>query len=316
MGGANQIEFKYFLEADAINSLRVEITKEEFHRLEKSKATLLAALKLEERYELLVGNYISFEKTLTEYSIENMARLKWMDDHYYSTSFMESLNLNRHIINFLTSARMYMDQTAKDIRMCMGNEESAQILFSKAKSQQYDGCFEYRFMEALRNHVQHFGFPVSQVVANNRFEKQEGGGRWSYTVEVVALKNSLSENRKFPKKILSEMPEKVEIGHALRVYMASISCVQEIVREAVEVKVDLARANIEEAFARFELPSYANNVIRASRQEEKNIDNAEKKEIDSFNIFLVFDDIRKRLQGLNVEMRNLPKRIAANYHKK
>lgn len=317
MDTADTKESKYYLETDTVNLTQVEITRGEFDNLKKSKAILAAALSLEERYELLIGNYISFEKTLTDYSIENMTRFKWSDDnHYYSASFMESLNLNRHIINLLTSARMYMDQTLRDIRTCMSDGKLAEDFFLKAKSEQYDKHFEYKFMEALRNHVQHFGFPASQVTANNRFDKLETGARWSYTVEVTAFKKTLSENKKFSKKVLAEMPERVEIGRSTRVYLASISIIQERIRETIEPFVDEARSHIEEAFSQFEPSPIGNKMVHVTHREKQGANGRAGEEIESFNLLLIFDEIRKQLQGLNIEMRNLPRRIAANYYQK
>lgn len=293
---------------------RHQVSLKFYESLKRSKEILTSALRIEERYELLLGNYIAFEKILMDSSIENMSRNKWyMDDQYYTDAFKERMNINRFAINLLTSAKMYMDQMVKDIRTCNESDELSKEYFKKITGEQYDKFFEYRFMEALRNHVQHYGFPASSVTANTRTKKAEESFFWYYITLADATKKELSKNDKFKKAVLNEMPDKVELGNAIRVYMASISDIQEQVRQAVSSYVDSARDEIEKVVSSFcELDPTSDSVIVSRHAGPSPVH----VEIDSFSVMLMHDDVRIRLQNQNSEMTNLPRRMAlSNFHK-
>lgn len=293
---------------------RIEVSKDRYESLKRSKEILISALRVEERYELLLGNYIAFEKILMDSSVENMSRSKWyMDDHYYSDAFKERMNINRYVINLLTSAKMYMDQTMRDIRTCNSSDDLSKEFFKKITSEHYDKFFEYRFMEALRNHVQHYGFPASSVTASVRTKRTEESFEWYYLTLADATKKELSKNKKFKESVLNEMPEKVELGNAIRFYMASISDIQEQVRQVMASYVNSARDEIDKAFSNFSELNPRNDLVLVSRHSGPSAEHAE---VECFSVMLMHDDVRIRLQQQNSEMTNLPRRAAlSNYNK-
>jgi hypothetical protein len=62
--------------------------------------------------------------------------------------------------NFLSSARLYLDQVPQDLNSIYGKNSEQTATFNQCRSKQYDSSFAYRIMEALRNYAQHRGFSV------------------------------------------------------------------------------------------------------------------------------------------------------------
>ena len=133
-----------------------EIDKARFDEIKAAKTVCLFAVDLEEKLVLLLDNFAEFEFELLRIA---EASLIWPKrDH--QGSMLERLILDRRLVNLLTSCRLYLDQTDHGISEIFGNT-SQQLADVKAiKNELYDSCFGYRFMEVLRNHVQHSGLPV------------------------------------------------------------------------------------------------------------------------------------------------------------
>lgn len=135
------------------SNIEIEISESDFLQLKTSRDCLLGALAIEEKYELLVANFIDLEKECLNITCESMLR----NNDEYSDFFDIRIRLNRRVVNLLTASRLYMDHLSQHVKTCLLNETAnVKSLFSS----EYDGCFEYRFMEALRNYVQHRGLAV------------------------------------------------------------------------------------------------------------------------------------------------------------
>jgi hypothetical protein len=130
----------------------MEITEGEYQDLLSSRIVLNAAFSLEENYDLLIGNYLELENSALALATTTMVR----QSHEYHDMFELTSELNRRAVNFLSSARLFVDQILQRVRACGGERSGIEKHFNK----EYDDAFEYRFMEALRNHVQHSGSAV------------------------------------------------------------------------------------------------------------------------------------------------------------
>lgn len=113
-------------------------------------------MAIEEKYELIISNYLELEKDSLSISSSNMLRRSYN----YSDFFDVRSTFNRRIVNLLTSTKLYLDQIYQHVKVC--NLDLANIIKQKT-NKEYDSVFEYRFMEALRNHVQHHGLAVHLI---------------------------------------------------------------------------------------------------------------------------------------------------------
>ena len=70
------------------------------------QSTLRNALSIEEKYEILLSNFIEFEQTALTQVLSNAVR----DLDTYDKFFENRVALNARLVNFLSAARLYLDQ--------------------------------------------------------------------------------------------------------------------------------------------------------------------------------------------------------------
>jgi len=70
------------------------------------------------------------------------------------------LDINRHILNFLTAFRTFLDHSRTNIIRQYGRNSKKLKTYKHACSQVYDNNFSYRFISKLRNYAQHCGMPL------------------------------------------------------------------------------------------------------------------------------------------------------------
>jgi len=107
---------KYLLGKDVIAKFPVvEITEAEYAAYRAARNALLNAFAIEEKYEILISNYLDFEKQIVEAMAASMVR-NYLD---YSDFFSLRLGFNIRLVNILTSARLYCDQIEQHVRECL-----------------------------------------------------------------------------------------------------------------------------------------------------------------------------------------------------
>lgn len=103
------------------------------------------------------------------------------------------------IQNFLSSARGFMDTFAHTLSKEYGKEADVYIEFNKQKSTTYDNHFSYRFIEALRNCVQHRELPLSLI--------RESPNNGSKIIELIINKEDLLHDEKISQKKKKDIDE-------------------------------------------------------------------------------------------------------------
>jgi len=239
---------KYLLRKAVLGKVpEIEITAEEYTELEKAHNILSNALAIEEKYEILITNYLDFEKQILDTSTDYMVR-EHLD---YSDFFAVRLGLNIRLVNLLTAARLYVDQLNQNVRECVPNIDDAKEIVKNFFSKEYDGNKNYRFMEALRNYVQHRGIPVHWTQQGFRWTSLEEDSFLEYAMELASQRSYLEEDREFKKEVLAEFDEKIDLKEATRSYIESISNVHESARGLIAESVNFARELIENANRRY-----------------------------------------------------------------
>ena len=176
-----QVDIRYLLRIYALGPHpELEISHEAFEGIKSSKAILNAGLSMEEKYEVLVSNYLEFEKEMLIYSAECMIRNNLNTDAFSKIK----MDLNRRLVNIMTAARSYIDQVSRDIRSIVPHEIKENDFVKKALSDKYDELFEYRFMESLRNHVQHreFQYITWKLIDSGIMENVRRDQAWHLTL--------------------------------------------------------------------------------------------------------------------------------------
>lgn len=284
----------------------LEISQDEFYKLKSAKKCLSSALAIEEKYELLLSNYMELEKDVLGITVDNMLRR----NESYSDFFDIRLKCNRRLINLLTATRLYIDQVHRHLRDCMSGEEDAESYTKQLFSEQYDTHFEYRFMEALRNYSQHRGLAVHTTSLGSSRMQMEDSSYFEFNSSIFSLKSELELDDTFKKSVLNEMTEKVDLIQCARRYVESINIVQCLIRDKISPVSADARSLIESYLAKYR-EIHKEPFVGLYALSYTDEEHGEKIE-DKVVLLLDWDESRIALSKMNGTLVNLHKRYVSS----
>lgn len=282
------MEDQFWLRRAAIGpQFAVPITAERYSLLRDARSTLVDAGAFEQRYEILLGNYLCFEQFCAEWSLRGEVEI----DYRYERWAKVILEANRHIMNLLSAARSYADHVVRDfghLSLLPSFKAQANTLMSAA----YDRSMSYRVMCALRNYVQHRATPVHGITSRMKSEC------WAETLLVYCDKKRLKEDGGFKAAVLAKIEDRVDLRRAVREYMRDISGVHIQLRKCVDEPCLSARTMHEEAIAEFvaaqDVSEPGNPGIGLSVCRE-----SEGRLIEQHPVLLNWDDVRLLLAEKN-----------------
>jgi hypothetical protein len=292
---------KYILRKDVLGNVpEIEISEQEYVELQKARNTLSNALSVEEKYEIVISNYLDFEQEILNATTCHMIR-----DHLdYTDFFKVRLGLNIKLVNLLTAVRLYVDQLSQNVAECLTDNPNTKDDVKRLFSKEYDDNRYYRFMEALRNYVQHRGIPVHWTRQGSRWTSLADDGLLEYSMELASQRSYLEEDTKMKKSVLAEMDEKIDLKAGTRSYIESISNVHESIRSMIADSISSSRKLIEDARHKYS-EVYSDSLVGLSAVKWGN-----HKRVASIPLLLDWDDVRVDLQKRNRKLTNLSKRYA------
>lgn len=283
------------------NNPELVIDESKFEQLKQAKECLSEILSFEEKYELLLSNYMELEKECLLISAQKMV----YEDNEYMNFFDIKLLFNQRVVNLLTTSRLYIDQLSQHIKACNLNIDIKSFF-----SYEYDNNFEYRFMEALRNYVQHRGLAVHFTSIGSNWTSLDDDGEMQFKTRVYTKKDEVEKDSAFKKSVAKEMPDKVDIIYASRSYIESISKVHCNIRKILSDVAISSRQIVEEIIHEYEKTSNGKSIglgIVCLKN------NGKYDEIlDKFYITLEWDNIRIKLERKNQSLVNLRKRFVSS----
>lgn len=278
----------------------VEISKDKFNQLKVAKVCLAGALAIEEKYELLISNYLDFEKECLNITADHMVR----ESISYANFFDINITLNRRMVNLLTSAKLYKDQIYQHIKACIPLDDSIQSQVKSLFSAEYDAFFEYRFMEALRNYVQHRGLAVHSTSIGSSWTSSKKDGMNEYRTTPFTHKTEVTTDKAFKVQVANEMPDKVGLIYATRTYIESINKVHCYIRDYISQTANDSRNLIGSMINSYEdryTESFGVNAVCKKTDEKDNI-------VEVIPLLLDWDDVRIALQEKNKKLASLKRR--------
>lgn len=303
---------EYFLESrfsTSKTSTKIPINQTKYERLKECKEILFAALAIEEKYELLISNYNELETQLLKSSLSSM--MSRAGDTYHDV-FEERLLFNRGIVNLLSSARMIFDQAGTHVSTCLPDEDKIKLKgkVNSLYATEYDKHFEYRFMSALRNYVQHRGLAIHIVKHNMRWTANDDSGRLENSVAIFARKTNIDEGEGFKRSVHKEMPSEVNLIYSIRIFLESISKIHSEIRGMVKGSVNLARGEIEEMLSGYsKLTGEESPLVEACLSK---MSTCGETVTERTQILLEWDSVRLKLIKRNLILTNLHKRFVTN----
>ena len=151
---------EYYAQVGCAVGPLLEIKKQDFIEIKKMYSECRKFLWIEEKFNILKENYLEFKKEIKHF-------YKIIDQNQTNESNLKKLiskkiiQYNRLVFNFLSSVRLYIDQVQKDLNSI--NPEYKQKFKNKTNIL-YDDNIEYQIMELLRNHMQHQGLIIEEIL--------------------------------------------------------------------------------------------------------------------------------------------------------
>jgi hypothetical protein len=209
--------------------LFIAISEEEYQAISNAKKKLLEALYLEEKLDIVIENYLEFEMELLASSTRQMVNR----GQNYSW-FQEEINkLNRRVVNLLSAGRLYLDHSMHHLSNMYGDKSEHIETIKKYRSEEYDLKLGFRVMEAMRNYVQHRGFPIQRWSYNAKRIEKKDKFQLLFTLTPFIIVEELRGDKKFKKSVIDELEEigkEIDIKPLVREYIAGIANFHEKVR--------------------------------------------------------------------------------------
>jgi len=235
---------KYALLAlDTEPHLLLGIGEEEYKELKAASEALAEVLFIEEKFDIVVENTFELEVEM----LRSTQKFLMFAD---TDNAREQLVLNRRFVNLLTACRLYFDHTKHHLSTLFGKDSVEFEDVETRTSEQYDTYFGYRFMEALRNFVQHRGYPITELwgsrgLANPAEEQTKIPPNEAplarRDIAPIVLAKELRKDGKFNRAVLKEVeamkPAAVNLKSATREYIEGIWRIHQVIRSQLDNKV-------------------------------------------------------------------------------
>lgn len=156
-----------------------ELNNAEYEEYERTIECLTDFSSELQLFTIVYMNYNDHKKILNQY-FEDFTNIPSM-----RISQIESMNLNinRYILNFLSSVRTYLDHSKTNLKKRNEKDSQRVGLFESACNNAYESHFSYRFLYKLRNYTQHFGMPVGKLSLQKSLIPSSNDIHHSFVVE-------------------------------------------------------------------------------------------------------------------------------------
>ncbi len=265
------------------NDQTLNLTKEKFRKIVIAQSALSNALGLEQKYAILTLNYSTLKNTCAEQC------RKWSvgDRTSYSSGSERHQAVNTALLNYLSSGRMYIDQSLQDIEKCEYERNNASESIATLRSQLYDLHKEYAFLEWYRNHCQHASIPKLNLIFKEKLE----GNEILNSLLVTIKKKPLYNFKNMKKKVVDPMPEKIDLIKAVDIHFSCLKVTHNESRKLIKSTIENAEIDVKEAHELYKETHGGNTVGLRARVTKDN------GEVRSIPLSLEWNDVRNELMS-------------------
>lgn len=286
----------------------VEISKKEYQKIKVAKDNLFQALFIEEKLDLVLENFFEFENSLLNTGLKNMI----FRQQNYIWLQAEKRIISRKLINLLAASALYLDHIIHHLSNIYGKSSHQFLELKKLFSEQYDEYLSYRVMSALRNYVQHRGFPIHAISCHMTWVNSKSDRKMRFIVTPYILVSKLEDDEKFKKSVLMELKhlgEKNDIMPFLREYISCIGTIHGRIREILKAHISEWEATIQDAINRYKKKPGSNvNIVGLSAL----ILTESEKMIERVGLFKDHIELRRELERKNTMLDSMPKRYVTS----
>lgn len=142
---------------DKINSIK-EFTSQEYNEIDEILNRFVQNSKMKWAFNIIKKNFETLF-TSTDYELKKLST----GDLLWESLELASLEINRHVLNYLASLNTFLDQTRKFLSKKFGKDSKELSSFDEMTNELFDGFFSYRFLYKLRNFTVHCGFSLCAI---------------------------------------------------------------------------------------------------------------------------------------------------------
>jgi len=288
------------------SSASVPIEPSEYEAIREARLATRLGLSVEEKFDLVVEDYLELETTLLTASAHFMV----LGGQDYQSFQTERALFNRRVVNLLAAGRTYTDHVPHHVAGLLATDNRASGRVKDAFSQQYDLRLGYRAMSALRNYVQHRELPVHAFGHNAKRVEGTDGVKFRYTTGLSIQPSELAADGSFKRSILRELEplgEKVDLVWLIRDYVEGLWAAHVRIRDEIEPALSTHDGVIRAALARYEKDASEDPRHIAAWRETDRKTLADKQPIYTDGI-----DYRLHLRLKNATLVNLTARYASS----
>ena len=198
------------------------ITEQSYNSAEAALTALSEIVLLEERFDSLTSNFLDFEQAM-------MAKL--LEFNYVGIG--DGMNhmdwrrlLNRLLTNTMSAAKGFVDHLPRTCNIVFGRQDDRGQKCMTDLRNSYDNTLGYRIFEALRNHSQHFGFPIHAVSYGTHMDGDFPKLQARHTISPLVDVEVLKLDPAFKKQTLKELEaigKKIDLKSHLRDYVGELA---------------------------------------------------------------------------------------------
>lgn len=222
----------------------LRLDTDDYEKLVRARAFIRFGITFEQRLDILLENYASLERYTLDLALRNA-----IFSGYSPGRLNEGRhNINRHLNNLLSSAKLYIDQTAHALSEMYGRGSSQHQRYIESTNQEYDKALAYRTLEALRGYVQHRGLPTHSISFSSKRDEScpDRTARNRHFVTFGLVPQSIREDGGFKSRVLHELESiadekgQVELMPLIREYVSGIARIHKNTRTRISTEIDFA----------------------------------------------------------------------------
>lgn len=228
----------------------VSISQGEYASAVLALDTVLHVLELEEKWDVLIGNYEELEVELLRLTTEKAI-------HRHSTWHDGARNrrlLNRRVNNLLSSCRLYIDHLRHSFTLIFGEASPELSVIDAARHREYDSSFSYRLLEELRNYTQHRRLPIDVEMTTFKpttyGEESQVACALTPMLETANVLEDIKVKARFRPELESQ-PDRIDLKVHCRGYVHSLFKIHVTVRAQVAPRITQSEALITDLMARY-----------------------------------------------------------------
>lgn len=212
-----------------------------------------AILRIEECFAMMAENYFELECDALSHTVRTPIAAN-LPEHEVRASIY---HLGRRVTNLLGTCRAFLDRTPHMLRENGCSAEEHLAAFHDCRRSEHSRSFSYRFLEALRNYVQHRGESLNGL--SHGISWIDPHDRPKGAINTLALRiriSKLVDDAKFDRRVARELPgeaknDQIDIRPHMRSYVSSMARVLAAVRQSVEDEYRCSKNFLDDTVGKF-----------------------------------------------------------------